>query len=73
MTFKNTLAFAAVLFLSACAGGAAEGEECETNADCADGLECVPHVHDGEEADHGECGEHEHDDEHTDDTDHGGE
>jgi hypothetical protein len=46
--------------LAACASGADVGEECSTDADCAEGLEC--HLHDGEE-DHGECEEYEeHDD-----------
>lgn len=75
MNLKNTLAFAALLFLSACSGGAAEGEECTTDADCADGLECHLHEHDGETSDHGECEAHDHDEhtDHTDDTDHDGE
>ena len=43
---------------------AAAGEECASDADCADGLHC--HMHEGEE-DHGEC-EAEEGDDHSDDT-----
>lgn len=49
----SIIAFA--LFLSACGEASKVGEECTTDADCGEGLEC--HMHDGEE-DHGECEEH---------------
>ena len=39
------------------------GEECSSDADCGDDLEC--HMHDGE-TDHGECEEHS-EDEHSED------
>ena len=55
-----------VALLSACGDGAKEGEECTSDADCAEGLEC--HMHDGEE-DHGECeaaDDHEDGDDHED-------
>ena len=50
----STLSFVALL--SACAGPGQVGDECTSDEDCAEGLEC--HMHDGEE-DHGECEEHE--------------
>ena len=50
---KLTL-LASMLLITACEGKA--GDECTSNDDCAEGLEC--HMHDGE-TDHGECEEHE--------------
>ena len=47
--------------MTACGGGAAEGEECKTDADCADGLHCEAHDdHEGEEGEEHEEGEEEH-------------
>ena len=61
MKFFNLSLVTAFITLSAC-GLAGAGEECSTDADCADGLHC--HLHEGE-ADHGEC-EAEEGDEHDD-------
>ena len=62
MDIKTLASIGFVAFLAAC-GGAKAGEECTSDDDCADGLECE--MHEGEE-DHGECAEHEHgeDDDH---------
>ena len=56
----HMLAFAALFTLGACGGGGAVGEECETDDDCEDGLECHSehehddHDHEGEEEEHAE-------------------
>ena len=63
MKISNAFSLLSVLVLSACAGKA--GDECTSDDDCADGLEC--HMHDGEE-DHGECEEHDEDDHDDEDT-----
>ena len=68
----NMLALAALLTLSACGAAGEVGDECTTDDDCAEGLECHFHDdhegeeedHEGEEEDHegeehGECEEHE--------------
>ncbi|MCP4916117.1 MAG: hypothetical protein GY913_04270 [Proteobacteria bacterium] len=60
MKLKTLFALMAVAAMTACAPGAAEGEECTKDADCAEGLEC--HMHDGEE-DHGECEAHDEEEE----------
>ena len=52
MKTLSPLALFGLLALAACGGGGGEGEECKSDADCAEGLEC--HMHEGEE-DHGEC------------------
>lgn len=62
MIIKKLAPVALLLALCACAEGAAEGEECTEDADCAEGLEC--HMHDGEE-DHGECEAHDDEEEET--------
>lgn len=59
-TYKLSL-LASILLFTACGGDV--GEECTSDEDCAEGLEC--HMHYGEE-DHGECEEHEGD--HNEDT-----
>ena len=60
----------AALGLAACGSAGGVGSECTTDADCAEGLECHMHEHDGEEdgeeSDHGECEEA--DEDHDDDT-----
>ena len=65
---KKVSLIAFALLLSACGESGKAGDECTTDADCADGLEC--HMHEGE-TDHGECEAHEEDDhegeEHSDD------
>ena len=54
---KKAFAIVALVALTACGGGAGQvGDECETDADCADGLECHAHDH-GDEV-HGECEDH---------------
>ena len=50
----STLTLATLL--TACAGPGQVGDECTSDADCADDLEC--HMHEGE-TDHGDCEEHE--------------
>ena len=69
---KTPLALAlCFISLVACSTLAQEGDECTTDADCAEGLECHMHEHDGEESDHGECEAHDEDDtDHAGDTDH---
>ncbi|MFT5684715.1 MAG: hypothetical protein ACI8RZ_005659 [Myxococcota bacterium] len=64
----HLLALTALLTLSACGAGDA-GDECSSDDDCADGLECHFHddhddeeeeeEHDEEEEEHGVCEEHE--------------
>ena len=56
MKLFKSLIIASTMFLIACEGK--EGDECTSDADCAEGLEC--HMHDGEE-DHGECEAHDED------------
>ena len=60
---KNTLLkglmILGIVTLTACSAGGSEGEECSADADCAEGLECHFHEHDGEVEDHGECEAHE--------------
>ncbi|MEL6348503.1 MAG: hypothetical protein AAFV53_35680 [Myxococcota bacterium] len=55
MTLRNLFLAMSLLTVVACDEGAAEGEECEETADCADGLEC--HEHDGVK----ECESEDHD------------
>ena len=52
-----------LLVLTAC-DGAAEGEACATDDDCADGLVC--HVHDSGEDGECESEDEDHDDDHDD-------
>lgn len=59
MKITYPLALLGFLSLAACGAAGGEGDECTSDADCADGLEC--HMHDGEE-DHGECEAHEDED-----------
>ena len=59
-TYKLSI-LASMLIFTACGDGAKVGEECTSDEDCSEGLEC--HMHDGEE-DHGECEEHS-EDEHS--------
>lgn len=67
MNAKTLSGLVLASFLTAC-GGAAEGEECSTDADCADGLHCE--MHEGEE-DHGDCvDEHDHEGEDHEGEDH---
>ena len=55
---KNlVLTLTALVGLVACGSGAAEGEPCTSDADCADGLECHMEEHEGEEE---EGEEHDH-------------
>ena len=63
MKTRHVLALAALFTLGACNQPGKVGEECNTDEDCAEGLECHLHVHDGEESDHGECEEHDHEEE----------
>lgn len=73
MNAKTLMGLILASFMTAC-GGAAVGEECKTDADCADGLHCEMHAHEDEEGEeegeahegeeeHGTCvDEHDHDD-----------
>ena len=51
---KITLLYS-IFLITACGEAGKAGAECNTDADCADGLEC--HMHEGE-TDHGECEAH---------------
>lgn len=66
MKFHHLLALGAMFTFGACGAEGQEGDECETEADCGDGLECHLHEHDGEVSDHGECEAHEEGEEHDD-------
>lgn len=60
----SMLAITALLTLTACGSGGEVGEECTSDEDCAEGLECHFHDHGDEEEEHegeehGECEEHE--------------
>ncbi len=56
MKLFKIMCITSTMALFACEGK--EGDECTSDADCAEGLEC--HMHDGEE-DQGECEAHEDD------------
>ena len=50
MKFLNAFLTLSFLSLMACSAPGEAGDACETDADCADGLEC--HVHDHDDEDH---------------------
>ena len=60
MKLRKLTLLASMLLFTACESGAKEGEECTTDADCAEGLEC--HMHDDGDEDHGECEAHDDED-----------
>lgn len=60
MTFRKLMLLTVALGFAACGPGDV-GDECNDDDDCAEGLECHLHEHDGEIADHGECEEHDED------------
>lgn len=66
MKTSQRLAIVALFTVSACGSPGDVGDECFDDGDCAEGLECHLHEHDGEVSDHGECEEHEegHEEEH---------
>ena len=51
----------ALLFVSACAQPGEAGDDCTSDEDCAEGLEC--HVHDDHDGDDDDHGDEDHEDE----------
>lgn len=64
MKTTHLLFLAASFGLAACGGPGEAGDECLDDGDCAEGLECHMHEHEGEEEgehedEHGVCEAHE--------------